>query len=323
MRDQDPRFVFVFVDGLGLGRADSPDNPLCDSELNILANFHAPAWSPPDDGGRPPSLPEILRHRPLPFGGIVIPTDPSLGINGLPQSATGQTTILTGQNAALVLGRHMYGYPTRTLQKMLLKASILKRLATAGISATFANAFRPIFFELGEKVWERPLSATTWANRAAGLPFRTFQELEDGKAVYQDITHDTLMAKKFPATERSPETAGEILAGISRDFALTFFEFFQTDKAGHARKRDKAVYELRKLERFLSSLLESLDLKGTTVVLTSDHGNVEHLGTKSHTHNTVPTLLFGAGQTALEKRLDRLEYFTPVLLKAIGLPKKN
>src|SRR6185436_9156180 len=108
--------VLVFVDGLGLGDRASPANPVAHPDLDILANFRPSDWTPPPDGGRPASLPEVVRRRPLPFSGVARGTDASLGVTGLPQSATGQTTLFTGVNAAQVLGRHLYAFPTATLQ---------------------------------------------------------------------------------------------------------------------------------------------------------------------------------------------------------------
>jgi 2,3-bisphosphoglycerate-independent phosphoglycerate mutase len=314
----DRRLVFVFVDGLGLGPPGAPDNPVASPGLDLLANFRPESWIPPADGGRPETLPPVERRGELPYGGAVRATDPSLGIGGLPQSATGQTTILTGVNAALVLGRHLYGYPTRTLQRILLEHSLLKRLVASGKRPLFLNAFRSIFFELGDAVWTKPLSATTWANRAAGLLFMTMDDLEAGRAVYQDITHDSLRGRGLDVPPREPERAGEILAAASREHDFTLFEFFQTDKAGHARDREKAIHELTKLERFLGTALAAMDLTDTTLVLTSDHGNVEDLSVKTHTHNPVPTLVFGAGGADLLPALDRLERFTPAFLDWLG-----
>jgi 2,3-bisphosphoglycerate-independent phosphoglycerate mutase len=311
--------VLVFVDGLGLGDREDPSNPCVHPELHLLANFRSSSWTPPPDGGRPETLPEIVRERPLPFAGRAVVTDASLGVTGLPQSATGQTTIFTGINAALILGRHMYAYPTATLQRILLEHSILKTVEEAGSPALFANAFRPLFFELGEAVWKKSMSASSWANRAAGLPFRNLEDLLAGRAVYQDITHDDVRSRGFDLPHREPEEAGAILASLASANAFTLFEFFQTDKAGHAQDRAKAERELTKLERFLGALLESLNLDTTTLVVTSDHGNVEDLSTKSHTHNPVPTLVFGQDAEPLAGRLDRLERFTPAFLESLGI----
>ena len=324
--------VLVFIDGLGLGDPESPMNPVVHPDLDILANFRPTEWKPPRDGGRPDSLPELVRAGPLPWDGVARVTDASLGVPGLPQSATGQTTIFTGVNAAQTLGRHLYAYPTATLQRILMTHSILKRVVEAGRPAVFANAFRPIFFELGDAVWKRGMSATSWANRAAGLPFKNLEDLETGRAVYQDITHDSLRARLMPRGRsdvqlqgvdiplRAPEDAGAILASIASQHTFTLFEFFQTDKAGHAQDREKAVRELLKLEHFLTAVSRSLDLETNTLVVTSDHGNVEDLSTKSHTHNPVPTLVFGGDAALLASRLDRLENFTPAILDALGIP---
>lgn len=311
------RFVFVFMDGVGLGDPGSPANPLRDSELTILANFRPPDWLPPEEGGRPESLPEVQRNSDLPHGGRVVATDASMGIPGLPQSATGQTAIFTGENAALAMDRHMYGYPTPTLQKIIMRASILKRLTEAGRKGVFLNAFRQIFFDLGEDVWKKPLSATTWTNRAAGLPFKSMDDLKGKRAVYQDITHDSLQHRGIGIPLREPEEAGEILARASEEHDFTLFEFFQTDKAGHTQDEEKALHELRKLERFLASTLDTLDLEETTCIITSDHGNIEDLSRKMHTHNPVPTLVFGRDCDELAAQFDRLERFTPEILQRL------
>lgn len=312
------RIVLVFVDGLGLGDAEAESNPLRHPELRLLANFLPHGWRPPEGGGRPSELPEVFRAAPLPFDGLARATDASLGLPGLPQSATGQTTLLTGENAAEAIGRHLYGYPSPTLRQMLMRASLLKQLADAGKRVAFLNAYRPLFFELGDAVWTKGMSATTWANRAGGAPFRTVDDLRAGRAVYHDITHDSARAKGYDIPLRTPEEAGAVLARAAGEFDFVFFEFFQTDKAGHARDHARAAHELVKLDRFLAATLAGMDFARTTLLVTSDHGNVEDLGTKSHTWNPVPTLLFGEKAGALAPRLGRLEAFTPAIVATLA-----
>ncbi len=316
------RVIFVFVDGLGLGDPDSPADPLRHPELDLLANFLPRGWRAPPQGGRPPELPEVLRPAALRHDGAVVATDASLGVPGLPQSATGQTTLFTGENGAAALNRHLNGFPTITLQRILMRASILKRLTEASLPTAFLNAFRPLFFELGEAVWKKGMSATTWSNRAAGLPFRTVDDLVAGRAVYQDITHESVRSRGVDLALRTPEEAGRVLARASDGYAFTLFEFFQTDKAGHAMDEGKAERELLKLERFLAEALARIDLAETTLVVASDHGNVEDLSIKTHTHNPVPTLVFGEGARTLAPRLRRLEDFTPALLEFLGVVER-
>ena len=50
------------------------------------------------------------------------------------------------------------------------------------------------------------------------------------------------------------------------------------------------------MERFdavLAGVLDEWDDEGGLVVVTSDHGNLEDLGTRRHTLNSVPTLVVG------------------------------
>ena len=81
-----PRALLIFIDGLGIG-ARGAHNPLArlGDAASPLAVFE----------GEEPSLP---------FGGVLAPTDACLGVEGRPQSASGQTTILTGVNAPAALG---------------------------------------------------------------------------------------------------------------------------------------------------------------------------------------------------------------------------
>src|SRR5438128_335543 len=65
--------------------------------------------------------------------GIVIPTDACLGIEGRPQSASGQTTILTGINVPATLGYHKQGFPNSAMLEILREHSIFWQLARAGI----------------------------------------------------------------------------------------------------------------------------------------------------------------------------------------------
>ena len=129
-KDPDPRenrVIFIFIDGLGIGS--------CDPRVNPLAAFQ----------------PRILRLYqnalgPFPFQGQCLVTDAQLNVAGTPQSATGQTTLLTGVNAATYLGHHLPGFPNRTLKELLAKHSLFRRLKQKGMQMTFANAYTPSFF---------------------------------------------------------------------------------------------------------------------------------------------------------------------------------
>ena len=142
---------------------------------------------PPGNGGRahlaaPPGGFPLTRAAAPYFAGNVslVLTDSTLGVPGLPQSATGQTAILTGRNGAKVLGRHHNAYPPQPLRELIARDSILKRVVDRGYTATFANAFTPEYFRLVAE-GKRRHSVTTEVTLAAGLPLRQLEDLQGGR----------------------------------------------------------------------------------------------------------------------------------------------
>src|SRR5215472_8353579 len=151
--------LLFFIDGLGIGER-GPFNPFDGLEDSTpLAVF---------PHQRSASI----------FDGVVIPTDACLGVPGRPQSASGQTTILTGVNAPAAIGYHKQGFPNAALLEIIREHSIFRRLQESGVNPiTFANAYTKRFFA------ERPrwISATTAAVEAAQLSFRTVTDLNSGR----------------------------------------------------------------------------------------------------------------------------------------------
>lgn len=295
-----PRVVLFFVDGLGVGERDAVRNPLAnllDGHLSLFADS---------------AFPHRVRN-----GGLSTGIDAALGVDGIPQSATGQTTLLTGVNAPRLLGRHLFGFPNRALREVIMERSLLKTVRERGLKCAFLNAFRPRFFELGKKVWKKPLSVTTWTNGAAALPFFTLDDVAARRSIYQDFTNRSLRERGFDVPLFSPEEAGGILGRRSEDFDFLLYEYFRTDGAGHSCDMGRCVSELEGLERFLEAALRSIDLDSTLVILTSDHGNIEDLGFKGHTRNPALTALWGRGAAEAIERLQTIQDVPRVILDTL------
>jgi bisphosphoglycerate-independent phosphoglycerate mutase (AlkP superfamily) len=64
-------------------------------------------------------------------------------------------------------------------------------------------------------------------------------------------------------------------------------------------------------------VLSLVDLTRTTVLLTSDHGNVEDLSTRNHTLNPVPTLAWGPARERVARRVRTLADITPAILEIL------
>ena len=235
----------------------------------------------------------------------------SSDLDGRPQSASGQTTILTGINAPLRLGYHKQGFPNKALLEIIYDHSIFRQLKEAGVEPiTFANAYTSRFFETRPR-W---VSASTAAVEAAGLSFRTIDDLKDGKAVYQDFTNRILAERGELVETRTPGEAAAVLASILRDNRFTLYEYFITDKIGHAQDMSAAKTVLTHLAEFSRRLLMELDLKRTTVILTSDHGNIEDLSSRNHTLHQVPTIVWGRNRERVAARIETLADITPAIV---------
>ena len=65
-------------------------------------------------------------------GTLFRPIDATLGVPGLPPSATGQTSLLTGINAARHAGGHQLGLPGPTLRPLIESDSIFLKLTVIG-----------------------------------------------------------------------------------------------------------------------------------------------------------------------------------------------
>ncbi len=287
--------LLFFIDGLGIGTR-GPHNPLdglVDAEP--LANFQNES-------------PE------LPFDGVLAPTDACLGVTGRPQSASGQTTILTGINAAAAIGAHKQGFPNPPLLDIIRDHSIFLQLKRSGVeSITFANTYTKQFFERRPR-WT---SATTAAVEAAGLRFNVVEDLEAGRAVYHDFTNEMLIERGEKVDLRTPEEAGHVLANIVKANRFTLYEHFLTDKIGHAQDHVEAKRLLPLLARFIRSLLSELDLEESTVILTSDHGNIEDLSVRNHTLNPVPTIVWGRHRKGIAERVKSLTDITPTIVEVL------
>lgn len=295
-KDENFSVLLFFIDGIGIGERTN-DNPLAQIEnLEPLAQFKN-------------EFPEII------YDGVLIPTDPRLGVEGRPQSASGQTTILTGINAPQILGNHKQGFPNQALRDVISEHSIFLQLKNRNVAPNvFANAYTPKFFNETPR-WK---SATTCAMEAANEPFRRLPDLLGRTALFHDFTNQSLIEMGFDVPQFSPVEAGEILAGLTASHRFTLYEYFITDKIGHAQSFEKAAERLPPLAEFVRETVRRIDLEKTTVILTSDHGNLENLSIRTHTLNDVPTIIWGRNRLETAEGIKDLSDITPAILRLLS-----
>jgi 2,3-bisphosphoglycerate-independent phosphoglycerate mutase len=275
--------LFLFLDGVGLGPADAAANPFQSADLpnldRLLEGRHLDSTLEPFHG-------ELASFRPL---------DATLGVDGSPESATGQSTLLTGVNIARSIGGHFGPKPDSRIRSILEKENLLLRLSNAGRTARLLNAYPESYFE-AIRSGRRLHAAIALAFSLAGIPLATADDLDRGEAISADFTgrgwHTRLNRPGTPTL--NPEAAGKKIAQLSLQNDFAIFDHWLPDYAGHYGEMRGAIRLLEVLDRVLGGILDVVRESNLTVILTSDHGNVEDLTVKGHTRNPVPALVLGA-----------------------------
>ncbi len=295
------RILFIFLDGIGL-TPRSPENPMGTASMPFLHSLLGGPLCKETRGCRNAILLKGL--------------DACLGVKGVPQSATGQTALLTGVNAAGLLGFHLPAFPNQKLVDIIKKQNILSQAVAAGFRAIFANSYSPLYFKLIEEK-KRRHSVTTHCMLAAGIPFRNMQDLRAGRAVHWDMTRESLARyEQNPPPVINHYMAGTHLAAITAEFDLVVYESFLSDMIGHSKSMQKAENFLGHLDTFLKGVVDHLGQE-VTLVLSSDHGNLEDLSTTQHTRNPVPLLVYGKAAAAFSHARSITDV-TPAVVKLLA-----
>jgi hypothetical protein len=301
------RILLLFVDGIGLAPAGDT-NPLSTVETPAIRALL----------GGPLTLEQVQQRDGL----VLVPLDATLGVPGLPQSGTGQTALFTGENGAAILGHHVPAFPGPTLRKLIAERSIFKQVVEAGRRAVFANPL-PDSFVAAVESGERRGSVTTWAAIAGGKSvMRDLDDLRAGRAVAWDVSGDHFAARAgHEVGFTPPSAAGRNLAAIAGDADLTVWETFLTDLAAHGRWGLQVEDAVARLDGLLGGLLAArpVDL---TVLVTSDHGNLEDSTHRVHTRNSVPLLAVGPSATAFARLTSLLEV-TSAILEGLAITRSN
>lgn len=299
------RILFIFLDGIGLGPDEPVTNPLAQAAMprleSLLEGRRLTARAAPYVNGR----------------AALLALDPRLGVSGLPQSATGQAVLLTGRNVPAEIGEHYGPKPDERIAAILREDNLFKRLVAAGKTAALLNAYPPRYFH-GVDSGKRLYSSIPLAVTSAGLPLFTEAEFFAGQALSADFTGQGWRSMLgYPhAPVLTPQAAGQKLAELASGYDFSFFEYWASDYAGHKQDMHDALRQMEVFDTVLGELLNALP-DDMLVLVTSDHGNMEDLGTRRHTLADVPCLLIGARHREIAARLHTLQDVAPAILKTL------
>jgi hypothetical protein len=277
------RILFVFLDGVGLG-PPAATNPLATATWSAFERMASgQSWT------RPFASVDADRH-------VVRPIDATLGLEGLPQSGTGQATLFSGANGAALVGRHFGPFPHSATHDVLDRNNLFHRVHALFTDrpqpAAFANAYPPQFFDRMQQ--NGRWTVTTRCCHTAGVEVRGLADVQHGRALTAELTGAAWRNQlDLDVPILTEAEAGTRLADIHRQHAFTLFEYFLTDKVGHGRLDLPPAHILRGLDRFFGAILEALDPERESLVVTSDHGNLEDTERRTHTRNPVPLVVQG------------------------------
>ncbi|EGD47851.1 metalloenzyme domain protein [Ruminiclostridium papyrosolvens DSM 2782] len=287
------KVIFIFLDGVGIGEKDRKANPVYATQKQVLARLI--------DNAR-------------------FQADASMGVEGLPQSATGQTAIFTGVNAPKVLNRHLSGQPTISLKKVIYKSNIFSELVKMGYEVTSSNVYRDEYLEnmLNVKDRKHRPSVTSVMSMAAGIEFRTVDEFINENGVYHDITGETLKESGYEVDTVTPKRAAQNLYRLSRNYDFILYEHFLTDIQGHKADFDEAVDLIDRLDNFFEELMKQMNFEEDVLIMTSDHGNIEDVSIHTHTMNKVPVVVLGKKAENIKTEVHSLTDIMPFVLEVFS-----
>lgn len=303
------RLLVLFFDGVGLGPDDPRTNPFAASSTPTLDGVVGGTWT---------------RPRPVAAGEhVFVPLDATLGVEGLPQSATGQSTLISGRDAVRAMDGHWGPWPGPTLKRFLAEGELFawsrERFEPEGVA--WAAAYPPGFFDAvaGRRL---RLNALAYAAHHAGVVLPDLDAYRAGEAIAADLdgSYFASLGVEPPGGHRpgpvGAARAGARLARRAVERRFTFLDVWGTDRAGHAAEMDAARAWIERIDAFLEGVLEArpADL---TVLLVSDHGNLEDVSHGRHTRAPVPLMVVGplAGSFAPARTLQDV---APVVRYAWG-----
>lgn len=294
--------LMVFIDGVGIGKKDYQFNPFFKYGFKTFEKHFG-------------DMPHLNNLRLEKNGCYIFPVDSNLGIEGLPQSGTGQVSIFCGVNAPKIAGKHFGPFPYSTTIPVLSELNIFKTFKDSNRKAYFANAYPQVFFDYLNSGKAR-LSTTSLICKLSDIKLNDVNDLIQGNALTAEITNERWNKKlKYNLDLISPDIAAERLFTIASRNDFTLYEYFLTDHLGHGRIADEFENIYSNLDKFLFTLISKIKNSDVSLIVCSDHGNFEDLSVKTHTTNPALTIAAGKYADKFANEIFDLTQIKPTIIK--------
>lgn len=274
--------ALLFLDGVGLGLLGDASNPFVSAHTPNLTALAGNRWS----------LGWTERRE---SGRVVRALDATFGHPSLPQSATGQAALLSGDDAVALMDGPYGPWPGPTLCALLSRRSLFRDAAehagAAGVllANAYPEAYQAALANPQGRHRRVRAAAAVVAARAAGVPLQGIDAWQRGAAVAPDLQGGAGQSNALPP---SPEREGRRFAALAGEHLFTYLDVWITDQVGHRGDAAAAASLVERLDRFLGAVLTNLPAS-LTLVVSADHGNLEDAHGRRHTRAPVPLISVG------------------------------
>lgn len=300
------RILLVFIDGIGIG----PDDPA----VNPFSSAHMPTLHALTNGHRWVTGIGRQDHE----AALFFPVDPRMGVPGRPQSGSNHATIITGRPVPQLIGEHYGPKPNAATRAIVDEGNFFSEVVARGLSADLLTAYPPHLLHDIERGKTLP-SAFMQAAANAGCPLHTVEDLKAGRALSADWTGAGWAShlKIDGVPQLSAYDGGVKMARLAQAHTFAMHAHVFTDFVGHRGTLADAVTLLEHIDAVMAGALDTWDLANDLLILTSDHGNMEQIGTRTHTPNDVPLLVAGAGRDSFAEHVKTLADLVPAMRRLL------
>ena len=116
----------------------------------------------------------------------------------------------------------------------------------------------------------------------------------------------------------------------SGKYQFIVVNYANPDMVGHTGVMSAAIKAVEVIDECVGKITNSIERMKGAIFFTADHGNIEVMRDEktgiahtAHTHNPVPTVLFGASKDIKKLRNGSLADISPTLLELMGINKPN
>lgn len=121
------------------------------------------------------------------------------------------------------------------------------------------------------------------------------------------------------------EITDELLKELNNKYDLIILNYANGDMVGHTGVYDKGIIAVETVDKCIEKIINNIDLKEYTVIITADHGNCEQMINDddtintAHTTNLVPFIVLDKNINLKENYIGSLSDIAPTILKIMDL----